>query len=112
MEVIVTKKFVKELKPLPKPIQLAVKFVLIKLTQAKSLQDSGFDFTKMEGAKKDEKYYRIRVGDYRIGLENKTRKLLLLQLFTEVRFTKNFHLVINYVLAAIIISFWFGRLFR
>ncbi|MDQ6844149.1 MAG: type II toxin-antitoxin system RelE/ParE family toxin [Bacteroidota bacterium] len=90
MEVIVTKKFVKELKPLPKPIQLAVKFVLIKLTQAKSLQDSGFDFTKMEGAKKDEKYYRIRVGDYRIGLENKTPKIIIITIIHRSAVYKKF----------------------
>lgn len=70
MEVIITKGFVKELSKFPKHIIAQADAVIEKLHTANSLHESGVDFTKMEGQKKNEKYYRIRVGDYRIGIEN------------------------------------------
>jgi len=71
MEVIALKSFHKSLKSCPKYIQEAVRVILNeKLPAAKSLQESGLDYTKMEGTQKGEKYYRIRVGNYRIGIEN------------------------------------------
>lgn len=60
MEVIITKKYVKELGKLPKSIIALSDAVIDKLPAAKSLQENGIDITKMEGQKKDEKYYRIR----------------------------------------------------
>lgn len=78
MEVIVTKGYLKELAKLPKHIIAAADDVIDKLHATKSLQESGVDFTKMEGQKKDEKYYRIRVGDYRIGINNINPKVVVI----------------------------------
>ena len=70
MEVIITKGYIKDLARLPKPVIAAADAVIDKLKAAKSLQDSGVHFEKMEGQKKGENYYRIRTGEYRIGIEN------------------------------------------
>lgn len=69
MEIIYKKKFVKELEKLPKRVQLGVKDVLDKLVVAENLETSGVDYKLMEGQKKGQNYYRIRVGGYRIGID-------------------------------------------
>ena len=78
MEIIITKGFIKELAKLPKPVIAAADLVIHKLKSAKSLQDSGVDYQKMEGQKKGEHYYRIRSGEYRIGIENINPKIIVL----------------------------------
>lgn len=69
MVVEVKSSFVKELKKLPPKIQLSVYEVLKKLRIAESLEKSGTDYKKMEGLKKGESFYRVRVGQWRIGIE-------------------------------------------
>jgi hypothetical protein len=49
MEVIISKNYIKELGKLPKHIIALADEVIDKLHAAKSLQESGVDFTKMEG---------------------------------------------------------------
>ncbi len=78
MEVIITKGYLKELAKLPKPVIVASDAVIDKLKAAKSLQNSGVHFEKMEGQKKGENYYRIRIGEYRIGVENINPKIIVL----------------------------------
>ena len=90
MEVIITKKYIKELAMLPKYIIAAADEVIDKLKAAKSLPDSGVDFTKMEGQKKDEKYYRIRVGDYRIGINNINPKIIVITIIHRNAIYKKF----------------------
>ncbi|MBX9782631.1 MAG: hypothetical protein K2X48_04970 [Chitinophagaceae bacterium] len=48
------------------------------MPRAKSLESSGLDYKKMDGQKKGESYYRIRVGDWRIGLEYLHPKIIVI----------------------------------
>lgn len=90
MEVIITKKYIKELAKLPKYIIAAADEVIDKLKAAKSLPDCDVDFTKMEGQKKDEKYYRIRVGDYRIGINTINPKIIVITIIHQNAIYKKF----------------------
>ena len=78
MEIIITKGYLKDLRYLPQKVQLQADAALVKLRAAKTLSESGLDITKMESQKKDEKFYRIRIGDYRIGIENLTPKVIVI----------------------------------
>ncbi len=69
MEVIIKKSYLKDLKKVPKPIFIAADYVIDKLKSSTSLENSGVDCIKMEGQKKGENYYRIRIGDWRMGIE-------------------------------------------
>lgn len=78
MEVIITSGYIKDLAKLPKPVIALADSVIDKLRAAKSLQESGVQAEKMEGQKKGENYYRIRTGEYRIGVENINPKIIVL----------------------------------
>ncbi len=78
MEVIFKNSFIKELKILPKPIQLQVQDLIEKIITSKNLKDSNIDYLKLGGQKNTENYYRIRLGNYRIGCEYITPKMLLI----------------------------------
>lgn len=69
MEVAIARSFIKDMKTAPKPVQMAADETIRKLIQASSLQTSGVDYRKLEGQRKGESYYRIRIGDWRIGIE-------------------------------------------
>lgn len=69
MVVDIQSKFEKELRKTPQYIQEQALVVLDKLLVAESLDTAGVDFKKMKGQKKNRNYYRIRIGDYRIGIE-------------------------------------------
>lgn len=69
MVVTLKTSFVKELKKLPSKTQLSVLKVLQALRDSETLETSGADYTKMEGQKKTETFYRIRVGQWRIGID-------------------------------------------
>ncbi len=63
MEVIIKKSYLKDLKKVPKAIFSASDTVIDKLKSSSSLENSGLDYIKMEGQKKGENYYRVRIGD-------------------------------------------------
>ena len=84
------KSFLKELKRLPKPAQEQVLAALETLRQAKTLQDSGLDVDRMEGQKKTENYYRIRVGEWRLGVENLPPDLLVITVLHRSEIYKRF----------------------
>jgi mRNA interferase RelE/StbE len=91
MEIEVKKSFVKSLKITPKHIQQAFqKIILPKLIEASSIESSGLDFVKMSGIKKDENYYRIRVGEWRIGIEVKSPKIILITILSRGAIYKRF----------------------
>jgi mRNA interferase RelE/StbE len=90
MEVIVKKSFPKAVKATPKHIQEAVKEVITKLAAAKNLETSGLDYTKMEGQRKGENYFRIRTGDWRIGAEYVNPKIILITILTRGNIYKQF----------------------
>lgn len=69
MEVIVRKQYLKDLRKVPKPVFITADAAITKLKETENLQTSGLDYKKMLGEKKGENFYRIRVGDWRIGVE-------------------------------------------
>jgi len=69
MEVVIARSFLKDLKSKPKDVVQAVTILVAQPEAAPSLEKSGTDFKKMEGQKKGENYYRIRLGTWRIGIE-------------------------------------------
>lgn len=66
MEIIVTKTFVKQLKLCPVYIREATKVVLLSLEKVKKLKEVS-DVKKITGYTH---YYRIRIGDYHIGIKS------------------------------------------
>ena len=69
MKIIVKKSFSKNLKKTPQYIQKQTLEILKLLKECENLETSGVDYIEMEGQKKDEYFYRIRVSGYRIGIE-------------------------------------------
>ena len=80
MEVVITKSFMKDLRSKPKSVAQAVEKMIIKLEASASLEKSGIDYTKMEGQRKGESYYRIRLGDWRIGIEYIHPKIIVIRI--------------------------------
>lgn len=90
MEVAIARSFIKDLKSAPKPIQLAADAAIRKLIEASSLQTCGLDYTKMEGQRKGENYYRIRIGDWRMGIEYIHPKVIVLRILARGTIYKHF----------------------
>ena len=90
MEVTISRGFIKDIKSAPKPVQLAADAVIKKLIGAKSLQTSGLDHNKLEGQRKGENYYRIRIGDWRIGIEYVHPNVIILRLLIRGSIYKHF----------------------
>ena len=90
MEVTIARSFIKDLKSAPKPIQQAADAAIKTLMEAKSLQASGLDYKKMEGQRKGENYYRIRVGDWRMGIEYISPKVIVLRILARGTIYKHF----------------------
>lgn len=90
MEVAIARSFIKDIKIAPKPVQLAADAAIKKLIVAESLQTTGLDCTKLEGQKKGESYYRIRIGDWRIGIEYINPKVVVLRLLIRGAAYKHF----------------------
>lgn len=57
---------------------MSIKGILDDLEKVDSIQNLDVDLKRMEGQKKDENYYRIRIGSYRIGLEIISPKVILI----------------------------------
>lgn len=90
MEVVATRTFAKALKALPRKTQESVMEVVLKLHNAQSLESSGVDYKKLEGQKKNERYYRIRVGEWRIGCEYINPKIILITVLSRGDIYKKF----------------------
>ncbi|HWV32619.1 MAG TPA: hypothetical protein VN038_23320 [Dyadobacter sp.] len=69
MELIYRKSFIKEISRLPGNIQNATHAVLRKLESADTLETAGVDYVLIRGYKAGYNYYRIRIGQYRMGIE-------------------------------------------
>ena len=69
MEVVIAKSFLKDLKQKPKQVIASTNKLISILEQSKTLETSGLDYTKLESQKKGEHFYRIRMGEWRIGIE-------------------------------------------
>jgi mRNA-degrading endonuclease RelE of RelBE toxin-antitoxin system len=77
MNVIVTKSFARDLKLLPKQTQTAALKVVDILATAGSLEETPLDYIKCKGGKNNH-YYRIRIGNYRIGIKYKSPDVLMM----------------------------------
>ncbi len=90
MEVIIARSFLKDLKSKPKAVADSVEELITLLEGSKSLESAGVDFTKMQGQKKGEGYYRIRMGNWRIGIEYIHPKLIVLRILARGDVYKHF----------------------
>ena len=90
MVVEYVKRFKKDLKSTPADIQKRVLDVIDKLEAARNLESSGLDYKRMEGQKSSENYFRIRVGDWRIGIECIHPDVTLLRILTRSNIYKTF----------------------
>ena len=90
MEVTISRTFIKDLKATSKPTQSAVDAVIKRLIEATSLQTSGLDYKKMEGQKRTENYYRIRIGEWRIGIEYIHPKVVVIRILSRGTIYKHF----------------------
>ncbi|MBE9461006.1 type II toxin-antitoxin system RelE/ParE family toxin [Dyadobacter subterraneus] len=90
MVVEFVKRFEKELKNAPRDIQKRIILIVEKLQSASSLETAEVDYKKMEGQKPWENYYRIRVGDWSIGVEYINPDITLLRLLCRGTIYKNF----------------------
>ena len=86
MEVTATKTFLKQLKKAPKHIQQQVREVIEELSIATSLREIN-DCKKLQGY---EKYFRIRIANYRLGVEQQKTNVLLLCLLERSQVYKVF----------------------
>ena len=64
MEILLTRPFQKEVRSLSSPIKIRVLAIIERVIEAETLSDVP-NFKIMEGA---HNYFRIRLGDYRIGI--------------------------------------------
>jgi mRNA interferase RelE/StbE len=90
MVILYVNRFKKDLKNAPKVVQNKVFEVIEKLEAAQNLEKSGLDYRKMEGQKSHEHYYRIRIGDWRIGIECIHPDVTLLRVLSRGEIYKSF----------------------
>ena len=86
MELVLRNKFIKQVSKLPKEIQDAVNKDLTILGQSDSLESSGLDIKRMANTN----YYRIRVGDWRIGIEVDDPFVIVITILTRGDIYKKF----------------------
>lgn len=86
MEVIVTKVFCKQLKHCPGYIQESARAVLESLQAAKNINEVP-DVKKLEGWKF---YYRIRIGDYRMGMRHEKPQIVVMTILHRGTIYKKF----------------------
>ncbi len=78
------------MKKVSKPIFAASDSIIDKLKSSTSLENSGVDYVKMEGQKKGENYYRIRLGDWRIGIEYVNPTIIIICILSRGTIYKKF----------------------
>jgi mRNA interferase RelE/StbE len=69
MKIVIKKSFKREFTRLPANIQSATQIILKKLKNAEALETAGVDYAPIRGQKTGHSYYRIRIGQYRMGIE-------------------------------------------
>ncbi len=90
MEVIVTKRFAKDLKSKPKALIKAVDALISLLENAEDLPFANLDITRISGQKPHTHYYRIRIRDWRIGIEYFPSKVFMLRVLVRGEMYKHF----------------------
>jgi mRNA interferase RelE/StbE len=86
MEVVLTKKYIKQHSKSPAHIKEKCRLILLELQEAKSLSEIN-EVKQLSGFKN---YFRIRVSDYRIGVEQKKPKVIILCLLERSQIYKVF----------------------
>ncbi len=86
MEVIVTKTFSKQFKKCPPHIQSMAKNVISSLDQAQSLNDLN-NIKKLTGFND---FYRIRIGNFRIGFKQESPYVILICIMERSQIYKAF----------------------
>ncbi len=86
MEVLVKKSFIKDFKKIPKHIQKRIEIIFEELIKAKSIKDIR-NIKKIKGYTY---YYRIRLGDYRIGLKYENGRVVLYRVLHRSQIYKYF----------------------
>lgn len=89
MEIVISKKFYKQLNGLPVNVQEQFKVIYYRLKIATNLETSFVDYKKLRQSKKSS-YYRIRIGDYRIGAEYISPKIIIITVLRRRDFYKHF----------------------
>ena len=87
---MITRSFLKDLKSKPRSVIQAVEKLISQLETSVSLEKSGTDFKKMEGQKKGENYYRIRLGIWRVGIEYIHPKIIVIRILGRGEVYKHF----------------------
>ena len=82
------RRFEKDLEKAPKNIHKRVFYVILKLKEAETLERSGLDYKKLAG--QESQYYRIRIGDWRIGIEYIHPNITLLRILARGNVYKSF----------------------
>ena len=86
MEIRATKTFLKQLKHCPPYIQESARAVLESLADADDLSEVP-DIKKLKGY---QVYYRIRIGDYRIGMEYRKPQIIVITILHRGTLYKKF----------------------
>ena len=86
MEVVLTKKYIKQHAKAPADVREKARDILLQLQQADSLAEIN-EVKKLGGFKN---YYRIRFGQYRIGVEQKQPKIIIICLMERSQIYKSF----------------------
>lgn len=71
-------------------MQVSVYTILKTLRTARSLESSGVDYKKMQGQKKGGNYYRIRIGQWRIGIEYIDPEIIVITVLSRGNIYKHF----------------------
>lgn len=90
MEVVARKSFYKDAKKCPKHIQEKANEVIYDSGKCSKSSIFGIRLSKMRRHKKDENYYRIRVGDWRIGAELKYPQIIVITILSRGQVYKKF----------------------
>ena len=90
MEVRYKPRFKQALLFTPKHIQESVFDIILKLEASETLENAGADHKRMEGQKKGDNYYRIRVGQYRMGIEYIKPDVMLITILSRGDIYKSF----------------------
>ena len=78
IELIFEKRFEKDLRKVAnKKVLQHLKRLILKVSEAKNLSEIN---EKVKRLKSNSKYYRIRIGDYRIGLEVQKGKVIFVRI--------------------------------
>lgn len=86
MEVVLTKKYIKQHAKAPADVREKSRLILLQLRQANSLSEIN-EVKQLIGFKN---YFRIRIGQYRIGVEQKKPKIIVICLLERSQIYKVF----------------------